>query len=67
MRRMYWLVDAVPRLEQCQFAPILDSLILACYGDRLDDKVSYSFLSSEWESLHLHQRTKAWMQERWEK
>ena len=65
LRRMYRLVDAVPRLERCQFAPLIDSLILACYGDRQDDKSSHSFLSSEWETLRLSQRTKAWMQDRW--
>ncbi len=43
----------------------MDSILLACYGDRLEDKDSYSFLSSEWDPLPLHQRTKAWMQERW--
>ena len=30
VRRMRRLVDAIPRLEQIQFAPILDSLLLAC-------------------------------------
>ena len=65
VRRMYRLVDALPCLKRIQFAPILDSLILACYGNRPDDKDSYSFLSSEWDALPLHQRTKAWMQERW--
>jgi hypothetical protein len=65
VRRMRRLVDAIPRLEQIQFAPILDSLLLACYGDRVNERESYSVLSSEWDPVPMHQRTKAWMQKRW--
>jgi hypothetical protein len=65
VRRMHRLLDAIPRLEQIQFAPILDSLLLACYGDRLDERDSYSFLSSEWDPVPFDQRMKTWMQERW--
>lgn len=65
VRRLDRLVDAIPRLERVQFAPIKDSLLLACYGDRVDDKVAYSCLSSDWDPLPLHPRTKTWMQEHW--
>jgi hypothetical protein len=65
VRRLNRLVDAIPRLDRVQLAPILDSLIFGCYGDRLEDKDAYSFLSSDWTPLPLHPRTKTWMRERW--
>ena len=65
VRRLDSLVKAIPRLERVQFSPIMDSLLHACYRDRQDDKCAYSVLSSGWDPLPLHPRTKAWMQERW--
>ncbi len=65
VRRLDSLVEAIPRLERVQFSPIMDLLLLACYGDRQEDKCAYSVLPSGWDPLPLHPRTKAWMQERW--
>ncbi len=65
VRRLDSLVEAIPRLKRVQFSPIMDLLLLACYGDRQDNKCAYSVLSSGWDPLQLHPRTKAWMQERW--
>jgi hypothetical protein len=33
VRRLDSLVKAIPRLERVQFSPIMDLLLLACYGD----------------------------------
>jgi hypothetical protein len=65
VRRLNSLMDSVSRLERTQFSPILDSLVLGCYGDREDLTYAYSTLSSEWTLLPLHPKTKAWMQASW--
>jgi hypothetical protein len=65
VRRLDTLVESVSRLEQVQFAPTIDSLLLGCYGDRQDKKSAYSALSLDWDPLPLHPKTKAWMQDRW--
>jgi hypothetical protein len=65
VRRLDTLVDSVSRLERVQFALIIDSLLLGCYGDQHDKNSAYSLLSSDWDSLPLHPKTKVWMQNQW--
>ncbi len=58
-------MDSVSRLERTQFSPILDSLVLGCYGDWEDPSDAYSTLSSDWTLLPLHPKTKVWTQASW--
>jgi hypothetical protein len=64
VRQLDTLVESVSRLERVQFAPTINSLLLGCYGDLQDKKSTYSVLSSDWDPLPLHPKTKAWMQDR---
>jgi hypothetical protein len=65
VRQLDTLVESVSHLEQVQFAPTINSLLLGCYRDRQDKKSAYSALSSDWDPLPVHPKTKAWMQDRW--
>jgi hypothetical protein len=65
VRRLDTLVESVSRLKRVQFAPTINSLLLGCYGDQQDKKSVYSALSSDWDPLPLHPKTKARMQDRW--
>ncbi len=65
VRQLDTLVESVSCLERVQFAPTIDLLLLGCYRDRQDKKSAYSALSSDWDPLPLHPKTKAWMQDRW--
>jgi hypothetical protein len=65
VRQLDTLVESVSHLEQVQFAPTIDLLLLGCYGDQQDKNPCTVRCHQIGTPSRCTQKTKAWMQDRW--